>query len=211
MFDDLYEYFILNRQLSLPGIGLFSLERIPAEADFANRVIHSPRYKVSFVEAQSTPTKGFFMWLAVKMNISYSEAIVNFNAFAYDLKNEILGGTRIVWPRIGVLSKGTGNAIKVEPIIEDNKNTLVAPAVKVLREKAEHTVRVGEDERTSAEMEALLHQTNSKNWSWKTLALIVALICVLLIAIHLLTNGVSTSNQQGVTPAESPSLHRVIQ
>ena len=140
MFDDLYEYFILNRQLSLPGIGLFSLDRIPAEADFANRVIHSPRYKVSFIEAQSTPTKGFFMWLAVKMNISYSEAIVNFNAFAYDLKNEILGGTRIVWPKIGVLSKGAGNAIKVEPIIEDKKNTLTAPAVKVLREKAEHTV-----------------------------------------------------------------------
>ena len=211
MYDDLYEYFILHKQLSLPGIGLFSLVKKPSEADFANRVVHPPTYDVNFVEAQSTPNKGFFIWLAMKMNISYSEAIVNFNAFAFDLKNEILSGAKVVWPRMGVFIKGYDGTIKVEPIIENSSDELAAPALKVLRDKAEHTIRVGEEERTSTEMEALLHSTDRRKWNWKWAAIAIASICLIAMVIHFAINGINTSNSRNLTPAKTTSLHRVIQ
>jgi len=210
MYDDLYEFFVLNGHLSLPGIGTFSLEKKPATADIANRVIQPPANEVVFSHAALTPTKTFFTWLAEKQKISYSEAIVGFNAFAYDLRTDLLSGMKITWPRLGILSKGIGNEIVVEPAKDSFATEASVPAVKVIRENAQHTIRVGEEERTSAEMEEIL-QTEGKGrseWIWP--AVIIAAVSIAAMLFFFSSGGPGTGNQKKLDAQEGPSLHRVI-
>src|SRR5436190_16054561 len=88
MYSDLYEYLVLNKRLSVPGVGTFLLERKPAATDLTHRQINSPAYTISLDHGNETPAKKLFYWLADKLNIHYHEAIVRFNGFAYDLKNQ---------------------------------------------------------------------------------------------------------------------------
>lgn len=211
MYDDLYEYFVLNHQLSLPGIGAFVLEKTPAKTEIVNRVIQPPSYSISFHQATSTPTKNFFVWLAGRMNISYSEAIVGFNAFAYDLRSEILSGGMVVWPKLGTLRGGPGNEIFLDPANESLSPEAPVPAEKVIRDNAQHTIRVGEEERTSGEMEELLHHEVKNARGWWIAALIIAAICLAVIVYAFSTSGPGTGNRQRLQPGEPPTVHRLIE
>ena len=54
-------------------------------------------------------------------------------------------------------------------------------AEKIIRLNAEHMVRVGEDNKTSAEMVELLNQTQEKKSFWWAYALSLALLCIIFI------------------------------
>ena len=118
MYSDLYEYLILNNRLSVPGIGTILLERKPAATDFTHRQINPPAYTISLHQTNETPAKKFFYWLADKLNIHYHEAIVRFNGFAYDLKNQVSAGNKIYWDNVGTLSKGISGEIRFESCIK---------------------------------------------------------------------------------------------
>src|ERR1041384_3401382 len=55
MYSDLYEYLVLNKRLSVPGIGTFLLERRPAVTDLTHRQINSPAYTISLDHSNETP------------------------------------------------------------------------------------------------------------------------------------------------------------
>jgi hypothetical protein len=211
MYDDLYEYFVLRGQLILPGIGTFKMEKKPAESDFANRVIQPPSYQVVFQHSTATPSKSFFNWLSEKMSISYSEAIVGFNAFVYDLKSEILSGGKIVWPRMGHFTKGQGNEIIVDELKQGFQLETPVSAVKVIRDKAEHSIRVGEDQRTSSEMEEILHKNNSIARRWWIWPVIIGGICLTLLVIHFSLKGIQSGNSSRISPAGNSPVERVLQ
>ncbi|MBK6827625.1 MAG: hypothetical protein IPG86_12485 [Chitinophagaceae bacterium] len=94
--------------------------------------------------------------------------------------------------RSGTGEKGAGEEIRftaresliIEPPV---------PAIRVLREKAEHTVRVGEDERTAAEMELFLSKTDEKKSYWWAWALGLGLVAVLFSGWYLSEHGLDIS------------------
>src|ERR1044071_2341984 len=143
MYSDLYEYLVLNKRLSVPGIGTFLLERKPAVTDLTHRQINSPAYTISLDHSNETPAKKLFYWLADKLNIHYHEAIVRFNGFAYDLKNQVSSGNKISWDNIGTLSKGMSGEIRFEPALKDHRFDSPVSAARIIREKAVHNIRVG--------------------------------------------------------------------
>ena len=166
MYSELHRYFVLHKKLNLPGIGNFVLERKPAEADFVNKCILPPSYSVALYQhEEEKPSHKFYTWIAAAFNISEKEAVIRFNDFVFDLKNKINSGNQIEWNGVGVLSKGAGNNINFssEEFIIVEKTI---PAEKVIRERAEHSVLVGERERTSAEMTEYLNQPDAKRNLW---------------------------------------------
>jgi hypothetical protein len=76
-------------------------------------------------------------------------------------------------------------------------------AEKVIRVKAEHTVLVGEKEKTSVEMEEFLAGTPAKkNYSW-LIAVILTVLAVMFIGWYFSEKGFSTSsagNQSVIKP-----------
>jgi len=213
MFEQINEYLIFHKRVSVPGIGTFLIERKPAEADFPNRKILAPGYNISLNTESNTASKKFFAWLAAALNTTERDAVVRFNDFAFDLKKQIDSGAIIKWIGIGTLSNGLGGAIKFTATDELNTDQPVV-AEKIIREKYEHTVRVGEDERTSAEMVEMLKQPKKIHSLWWAYALVLALIAFIFICWYFSEHGLnvaSTANGKKFTPVEATSTYKTLQ
>lgn len=203
MYGYLYEYLVLNKQLALPGLGTLLLERKPAFTEFAHKQITPASYTISLQQENAVPSKKLFNWLSDKLKIPYHEAIVKINGFAYDLKKQALSGNKVVWEEVGTFSKGISGEIKFEPVLQDHSFDKPVSAVRVIREKAVHTVKVGEDEKTSEEMAELLNPGDNRAKRWWLPALVVGIMLLIIVAIYFLQkgfNGSAAGNQQKLSP-----------
>ena len=189
----LYQYLILHRQLSLPGIGTIHLQKSPASHDYANKSFIAPAYNFIIDTTHEAPAKQLFIWLSKKLNISDWEAIRLVNDFSFEMKNKISAGDAN-WENIGTLQRDEkGSIILISPSIELESEQPVS-AEKVLRVNAGHTVRVGEMEKTSVEMEEMLtEQTEKKDYGW-IIAIVITVIAVMFVGWYLSEKGVSPSS-----------------
>ena len=213
MYRHLYEYLILNKQLSVPGVGTFLVERKPAGTDITHRQIKPPLYSISLNPGNETPGKRFFYWLADKLNIHYHEAIVRFNGFAYDLKNEVLSGNKVTWDHVGMFSKGISGEIRFESFLKEYNFDPPVSATRMIREKAVHNVRVGEQEKTSVEMTEWLNPEGRGRTYWRASALIAAILFVIFMGIYFSQHGFnqsSASNQKKLSPEKAPDAYRLL-
>jgi len=205
MYPELYQYFLLHKQLPVPGIGTFLVERKPAQIDFPNKQLLPPLYTIALKAAAPVPSGTFFNWLGSALGISQMDAVIRFNDFVFDLKKQVEKGHTVNWSGVGSIKKGLAGEIKFTPH-EIAVSEQPVPAVKVLREKAEHTVRVGEDERTSVEMEEMLAKPEEKRSNWWALALVLGLLAIIFIGWYFSEHGVeisSAANSKKLTPAEA--------
>jgi nucleoid DNA-binding protein len=200
MFNELYQYLVLNKQVSLPGVGVFQLERKPADVDFANKVVNPPSYTVALHHgSEGIPAKQL-SWFADMLGISTGDATDRLAKFTHQLKSEIFNGKKMQWTGIGTLSKGLAGEIRFEAELKDHPAGEPVPAAKVIREKAAHTVRVGEQEKTSEEMIEFLQPAEKKRSYEGIITLIVALLALAFLVWHFMQTGLgsSTGNQQKV-------------
>ena len=213
MYAELYQYLILHNQLPVPGIGTFLLERKPAQSDFLNKQINPPLYSISLQPHTGAASKNFFAWLGNALGITERDAVIRFNDFVFDMKRQISSGASIEWNGIGTLSKGLAEEIR----FTDPAMLTVEPPVKaekVIREKAEHIIRVGEEEKTSTEMTALLNKEAVRKSYWWVYALAITVFTLMFIGWYLSENGVdisSSSNTQKLAPMEAGNPYSIIQ
>jgi hypothetical protein len=189
MYDLLYRFLILHKNLYLPGIGSFILERKPAQADFLNKCIHPPAYNFSFLFPGQPESKKIFSWLAEVLHITEREAVVRLNDFAFELSKKMDDGALVSWKGVGSLTKKGDQVTFLPEKLQLTFETAVA-AEKIIREQAEHTILVGEQEKTSAEMEKILTTAPSAaNTKWWILPLIVFLLSAIVAGWHFYEKG----------------------
>lgn len=213
MYDKLYQYLIQHRELPVPGIGTFLLERKSAEVDFPNKSINPPSYIVTMQPGSHLPEKGFFNWLAQALGISDREAIFRFNDFAFEMKKQISDGAIIKWNAVGTLVKSPGADAKFTPLAAELVVEKTITAEKVIREKSEHMVRVGEDEKTSAQMTEMLSHKEEKKSYWWAYGLAVGLLAIMFIGWHFSKQGVdisATANNQKLVPSEAGATYQTL-
>ena len=109
------------------------------------------------------------------------------------------------WEGVGTLRKWQNGEIMFEA--EPQQKGLESPvtAKKVIREKAQHLLTVGTQERTSEEMMEMLFPEEEKKSYWWVAPLAIVIAAFIFIAYHLSANGVkpsSAGNQQKLFPAE---------
>jgi hypothetical protein len=214
MYAELYQYLVQHKELPVPGIGTFLLERKPAAVDFPNRMINPPSYAVSLQAGSYVPGQRFFSWLAVSLGITDREAIFRFNDFAFEMKKQISDGAVIEWDGMGTLKRGLSGDVKFNPSTEERALEKPVPADKVIREKAEHMVRVGEDERTAEEMTEMLNRTEEKRSYWWAWSLAIALLAIIFIGWYFSQHGLvfsSTANSTKLVPGETPAAYQSTQ
>lgn len=213
MYNQLYQYFIQHKELSVPGIGTFLLERNPATVDFPNKMILPPTYSINLKFPSGAPSTTFFSWMANALQISDREVVVRFNDFAYDMKQQILSGTKINWSGMGSLYKGLAGEVKFNAALKEVAFEKPLGAEKVIREMSDHVVRVGEEERTSAQMSEILNKEKEKKSAWWAWALVAGLLAVIFLGWYFSENGISvfsTANTIKNVPAETSSTYQLI-
>jgi hypothetical protein len=213
MYKELYQYLISHKKLAVPGIGTFSVEREPAINDFSNRIIHPAVFSVNLNFPAGNPTDKFYQWLSGILAISEIGAVNAYNDFTADLKSRIAAGETIDWKGVGILSKGLAGEVKFKSAINNLGYEVPVKAEKIIRENAEHMVRVGEDEKTSAEMIEILNQPDEKKSYWWAYALIVGLLAVIFLGWYFSEHGVTaaaTSNNKPVKLQEQTATYKIL-
>ena len=198
MFQVLNAYLFQHRSISIPGLGTIYLETFSADVDVADRTLLPPVYKFRFDKYFDAPDRDFFSFIAVKRNILDYEAIKWYNEFSFELRNRIRTEAEVNWDGVGILKKDDTGNILFESV--DGKDLFLAPtpAMRVNRQNAQHTILVGDQEKTNFEMNEWLHDEEAgraTKKSWWIPALVLAIIILALLGWHFYANGWSLGNQ----------------
>lgn len=196
MIDILNKYLIQHKSINIPGLGTIFIEHLPATLDVINKRILPPHYEFRFNKYFDTPDKEFFNYLSSEKGIPDYEAIQLYNQFSQDFRNALKQEDKAEWKEVGMFSKNSSGDMVFEQF--NNPRPLYTPisAVRMVRNKTDHAVLVGDKERTSIEMTGLLNDEKMEKpvavrKTWLIYALVIFLIVLLFIFFYLYKNGFS--------------------
>lgn len=194
MQNTLYEFLVLNKNLCLPGIGTIRLKQNSSELDFTNKQFTAPSYYFTLETKDDKPSKELFEWLSLSPGITEWDAIKSVNDFSHELKNKISAAGETSWENVGVIKRDIAGNLKLISNTLSLKNEQPVIAEKVIREKAEHTVLVGEQERSAIEMEEYLTGHGAKrNYGW-IIAVVLTVMAVMFIGWYFSEKGFKPSS-----------------
>lgn len=187
----LNKYFSINHKLYIPGVGNFTYAEKPAVLDFANKSISQPQYEIVFHQENLPADKNFFNFLCAQMHTEEWKAVIAFNDFSNHIKN-VLSHTGIFnIDGLGTISQKMAGELSFQPYINKTKLFPEITAERVIRKKTEHAVLVGEQEKTSSQMQhqiELQHEEESAaeltTERWWISAIVLAAIGIAAIAYY---------------------------
>jgi len=126
MFELFYKYLILNNQASLPGIGSFLVEQIPASMDFENKKLIPPSQKISLNNTENVEeVLSFQSFLNQELNIDNNQSWQKLTAFTENIQTQILSNGSLELPNIGKLAKNINGGFTLNTSNSaDNKQAL---------------------------------------------------------------------------------------
>jgi len=183
MYELFYKYLILNHKVSLPGIGTFFVERVPAKMDFVSRSLFAPSEVIVFNKDYQATDKGLYDYIQSKLALNEIEAITQFNDFAHQVKDKAThpGGTHL--PGIGLLRTdfdgslyflADENKSSLKQIFLDHSSTTANANLVDVYDTAESTIITQEVE-ISSEQKIVV---NKQEDYWWVYAIILALMGV---------------------------------
>jgi hypothetical protein len=156
MYNAVRKFLALHHHLALPDIGNFNVETIPAQIDIANRTILPSSTQIKFSNEKLPAEKFFYNFLARELNIDETHAVRAFTDFTAQLQSDLQKNKPVVLKGIGELKKQTTNVINFQSE-KLPQYYLALTAERVIRKNATHTIMVGEQEKTSDEMQTALN------------------------------------------------------
>jgi nucleoid DNA-binding protein len=184
MYSVIKKFLALHHHLSLPGLGNFVVETQPAKLDFANHIISPSKNAIVFSNDKIPAEKKFYEFLSRELHVDEVQATRSFTNFSSSLQDDLNEKNNLYFKGIGTLTKQTSNVLTFQP----DEIPVYFPditAERVIRKNASHTVKVGEDERTSEEMHTALHHPKKiKKDRWWIAAVILAVIGIAAISFY---------------------------
>src|ERR1700748_843137 len=197
MWQVLNAYLFQHRSISIPGLGTIYLETLPANVDVAERTMQPPVFQFRFDKYFDAPDKEFFAFVASQRNVLDYEAIKWYNEFSFELRNRIRTEEEVSWHGVGILKKDSTGGVQFESAKAPAFFLQPVSAVRVNRQDAQHTLLVGDRERTSGEMNEWLHDEvlHRRKFPWWIIAVILAVIGLSVLGWHFYVHGWATGNQ----------------
>lgn len=197
MWQVLNAYLFQHRSISIPGLGTIYLETMSANVDVADRTMQPPTYQFRFDKYFDAPDKEFFSFVAAQRNILDYEAIKWYNEFSFELRNRIRAEEEVSWDGVGILKRDGSGGVLFEPAPAQLSFLRPVPAVRVVRQDAQHSMVVGDRERTSGEMNEWLqdHARRRRRLSWWIIAVVLAVLGLAFLGWYFYSHGFSAGNQ----------------
>lgn len=178
MYPLIYKYLLLNKQVSIPGVGNFEIQRTSAKLDFLHNTIKAPQEEVVFKNETALADKNFFKFLALEMNVDEIDSIKQFHEYAHHLKSEINNSSVVELPQLGVIRKDNMGKLQFENVLS-LKNYFVDTHVTHLDKKEVEKVVINESKTVidSEEEDMYIEGTPKKDlwWVWAILLGLIGL------------------------------------
>lgn len=122
LYELFYKYLILNGRASMPGIGTFGIEQVPATMDFENKKLNPPTQNIRLESFDiATDTYSLYNYLARELKVDESEAARRFQEFAHDIQKQANSNQTVLLPGIGRLRKDLINGYVIDPETENKQ------------------------------------------------------------------------------------------
>ncbi|HEY6978601.1 MAG TPA: hypothetical protein VH396_20025 [Chitinophagaceae bacterium] len=186
MHQYIHKYFSLNRNVALAGIGSFNAEIQSAKLDFINKTLQAPVTVIRYNE-NGCVDKEFYKFLSKETGLNESDVVTNFDHFTNELKEQLETNCILELKGIGTLTKDSScYSFVASSTVQSFFPEVVAE--RVIRQNAEHIVKVGEYHKTSTQMHRELQHRRVKKDNWLISALILGVIGIVAIALYYLLN-----------------------
>mgnify|MGYP003847840909 FL=1 len=182
----LYRYFSLSGSVSIPGLGALSLKRIPAVNDFSSKQLLPPAQVLKYT-ANINPSSGEQSNYIARLSGLNKEQVDNeLKILGEELKSRLMAERKLEWMDVGSFSVSDEGEIGFTPKTVTTDFFLPVHYLHVLRPDAEHTIKVGEEEKTNTDMEVFFEdqRANAGKNKWQTAEWVLVLIAALLLAIR---------------------------
>lgn len=188
MKEILLKYLLQYQQLGLPGIGFLQLYIRASQTDIVNKRILPPTPSSRLTPDVPVPAEADQVrFIARTMQVAEDVAERQLEDFCAAALEGIKKGVPLEWEGFGTIRKGIAGEMTFELT---SKSIFAFPPVeaeRVIRTNAEHTIQVGDSEKTNFEMAELLQEDaperrKSRWWVW---ALLLAVIGISVLAYYL--------------------------
>jgi nucleoid DNA-binding protein len=189
----LYKYLIINKHVTLPGVGVFYIQRQPAKHDYANKLFTSPNFHIEFNASNELPDKRFYEFVSKERGLNEAEAAKNLHAFSNRLTEEVKANRTVELPGIGMLKINASGQLTFEST--NILTTYFPPTVAetVLNEKSQSAVSIKNGTKTPKETillnESLEEEEVKSKIYWWVYAIILALLGAGAIGYYYYING----------------------
>ena len=195
MQNTLYEFLVVNKKLSLPGVGTISFRQNSSQLDFTNRQLSPPSFYFVIESKDDKPSKKLFEWLSSSHGIPEWDAVKSLNDLSFFIRDKLSEAGEMNWEGVGVFRRDAAGNLQLDPPALTFQSLQAVHAEKVIREKFEHTVLVGEREKSSIEMEEYFaEEVPKKNYAW-IIAIVLTVLAVMIIGGYF--------SQKGLTPSSA--------
>ena len=149
-------------KLPLPGAGHISIHKETARLSFPDRKIYPAHGHILF-SVNSLPEFHLLKWLSSELEVDYHRASELMNEWVSGLVDQLKSEVDVIWEGVGrfyLLEKNGAIQVDQEGVVLTQSDKGIH-ADKVIRTGTSHVVLVGESEKSSEEMEEVLHKKKS--------------------------------------------------
>ena len=182
----LYRYFSLNGRVAIPGLGALSMVRVPAVIDFTAKQLFPPFQVLKFKTNSSDSTAEQSSYIARLSGMNKELVDNELKILGESLRTRLMAERKLEWMDVGSFSLSDEGEIGFIPKTVTTDFFLPVHFTHVLRPDAEHTIKVGEEEKTNTDMEVFFEdqRANAGKSKWQKAALILVLIALMLLGIR---------------------------
>lgn len=182
----LYKYFSLNGNVSIPGLGALSLVRVPAVIDFTTKQLFPPFQVLKFKANNNDSIPEQSIYIARLSGLNKDVIDDELKILGESLKKRLMAERKLEWMDVGSFSLSDEGEIGFVPKTVTTDFFLPVQYNHVLRPDAEHTIKVGEEEKTNTDMEVFFEdqRSNAGKNKWQKAAMVMVLMAVLLIVVR---------------------------
>lgn len=139
------------------------MKRIAAQLDISERQVIAPASSLEFNTHVAVNDNGeFIAWAANKLGLAPQQTEVQYHQFIKDWLFALQQEKTVSWKGLGVWQVNEGQTISFTPESNPAFEGLPVRAEKLISKNSTHQIRVGENQRSSVEMTALLTAKNKK-------------------------------------------------
>jgi hypothetical protein len=183
----LYKYLILNGSMSIPDFGSFEVYTHHALNDFPSKKLIPPTQSIRFKKEINQNFVPLIQYIQSSLNTTEEHIYKLLGEFSDQLKKKVFDEEKVDWDGIGSIFTSPNGEINIQSKLSQVDFFVEKEYTQVLREKIEHPVLVGDEEKTNTEMIAFFDEQKKDNkfLSWKFMTLYILIISLVFLFIRL--------------------------
>lgn len=210
----LYNYLLQKGEMSVPGFGGFRINRLSAKNDFAAKQVLPPTRTLLFDHSFQQPSDHQLNFLVGKTGKPFNQLLDQLKVWGKRLSERVQANGTVVWPELGEFSIDERGSLHFTSVATFNGFDTAVGYTHVLREQHQHTIKVGEDERTSNEMESYFEEQKQRatyfNWQAFSVFLLILMTVLLGYRFTLGSHDLKTHRYNPISPSISTPLYERI-